>query len=96
MAGSWKAHSQRKWTASKIEQEFETLLTDNGFMIVGIKEHQTLTDYKIEKDGIFQDYRVYHNGAISAKSHFDGFLRFWEIRVQHEQLKAQYEQESNL
>ena len=96
MADSWKAPQNRKWEISKIEQEFEKLLADNGFTIVGIKEHQTLTDYKIGKDGIFQDYRVYHNGAVSAKSHFDGFLRFWEIRVQYEQLKAQYEQESNL
>ena len=96
MADSWKAPSQRKWTASKIEQEFEKLLTDNGFMIIGIKEHQTLTDYKAGKDGIFQDYRLYHNGTISAKDHFNGFMRFWDIRVQYDQLKAQYEQDSNL
>ena len=96
MADSWKAPNQRKWDASKTELEFEKLLADNGFMVVGIKEHQTLTDYKIGKDGVFQDYRLYHTGTVSAKDIYEGFLRFYEIRVQYEKLKAQYEQDSTL
>lgn len=96
MADSWKAPQNRKWEASASEKKFEQLLADNGFMVVGIKECQTLTDYKIGKDGVFQDYRLYHEGSVSAEDHYKGFLRFWEIRVQYEQLKAQYEQNSNL
>ena len=96
MADTWKALSQRKWDASKTEKEFEQILTDNGFIIVGIKEYTTMTDYKAGKDGVFQDYRLYHNGTVSAKEHFKGFISFFNIRKEYEELKAKYEQKHNL
>jgi len=80
---TWTPLENRKWNASKIELEFEKLISDNGFMIVG-------------KDGIFQEFMIYHTGQVSAKELFDGFLRFYNIRKQYEELKAEYEQEHNL
>ena len=96
MADTWKPLNKRKWDASKIELEFEKLVSDNGFMIVGIKEYKTQTNYHIGKDGIFQEFMIYHTGQVSAKDLFDGFLRFYDIRKQYEELKRQYEQENNL
>ena len=96
MADSWKPLQDRKWEASKMEADFIKLVEENGFAVVGIKEHTTQTNYKIGKDGIFQDYMIYHNGGVSAQSHFDTFMRFFNIRVEYEKLKAEYDQESNL
>ena len=96
MADSWKAPQNRKWDANLVEQKFEKLLADNGFIVVGIKEYKTQTNYKIGKDGIFQEFMVYHTGTVSAEELYKGFLNFYDIRVQYEKLKAQYDQESNL
>ena len=96
MADSWKAPNQRKWEASKIELEFEKLLSDNEFIVVGIKEYKTQTNYLIGKNEIFQEFTIYHTGKVSAKELFSGFLRFYDIRWQYEELKKKYEQENNL
>lgn len=93
---TWTPLESRKWNASKIELEFEKLISDNGFMIVGIKEYKTQTNYHIGKDGIFQEFMIYHTGQVSAKELFDGFLRFYNICKQYEELKAEYEQKHNL
>lgn len=84
----WVTPDKRKWEANKIEIAFEHLLADNGFKVLGIKEYTAQTDYQIEKDGIIQEYVVYHTGKISAKELYEGFLRFYDIRKQYEELKA--------
>ena len=96
MDKNWKPVSKRKWDANKVELEFEKLISVNGFTVVGIKEYKTQTNYCIEKDGVSQEFMIYHTGQVSAKDLFDGFLRFYDIRKQYEELKRQYEQENNL
>lgn len=96
MADSWKPLSDRKWDASKVEEDFIELVEADGFAIVGIKEYATQTNYKIGKGGVFQDYMIYHSSETTGKSHYDTFLRFFNIREEYEKLKAQYDQDSNL
>lgn len=93
---SWVPLSDRKWDPSKVETDFIKLVENAGYMIVGIQEFSGQTNYKIGKDGIWQDFTIYHTNNVKAEELYDTFVRFFDIRVQYEQLKAQYDQQGNL
>lgn len=42
----------RKWEASKTEAYFEERLKEEGFMVKGIREYLSKTDFLLEKDGM--------------------------------------------
>lgn len=44
--------SERKWEASNTEKRFEQLLAEHGYVVVGIKEYISKTEYLIFRDGI--------------------------------------------
>ena len=84
----WK--TERTWTPSSVEKGFEKRLAENGFNIIGIREYQSKTDYKIEKDGIVQEYGLFHGGG-TAKSNYDCFVMFYNTKVEYEKMKRDME-----
>ena len=86
----WKL--TRKWEPSKVEVKFEELLKDNGFILVGIKEYSSLTDYLIEKDSIQTTFRINHTDKITGKKCYENFLRSYQISKDHEETKKIFAQ----
>lgn len=91
MADSWRPLQDRKWEASKLETDFLKLVERGGYIVVGIKEYQEFADYKIGKEGVFQDFRVFHTNGVKADDIFNTFERFYNIRVEYEKMLAEYE-----
>lgn len=85
----WK--TERTWTPSSTEKNFEKRLAENGFAVIGIREYQTKTDYKIEKDGIVQEYSLVHRAEGTGKGNYDCFVMFYNTRVEYERLKKAVE-----
>lgn len=82
---------KRKWNPTTEETVFETLLNDNGFEIVSIKEHATKTDFLISKNGIIQEYSFQLNGKTGQKN-FEAFVAFYNIRAENERIKKLIEE----
>lgn len=89
MRKTWS--TERQWEISNAELFFEKLLKENGFLVIGIKEYQSKTDYLIEKDGTECEFSFPHidNKKNRVKLCYDNFVRFYGIKVEYEKLKIQ-------
>ena len=83
----WVKPDERKWDKVSVEDRFEKILATNGFIITGIREHLSFTEYLIQKDGIEQEYRLYLNSSTNANMHYRSFLQFYQTRVEYEAIK---------
>ena len=79
--------TERKWDKHPREERFEQLLADNGFTVLGIREYQSKTDYLIEKDGIKQEYALWHTNKSSALQNYKCFEMFYNTRVEYENMR---------
>lgn len=79
---------ERKWEKNPAETEFEHLLNENGFVVLGIREYVSKTEYLIEKDDFKCEYYVYH--VDEKKSHgrtcYKNFVNYFKITKEHYKL----------
>lgn len=76
-----KNFKPREYEATKWEAEFEKLLNDNGFEIVGVCEYVTLTDYLIKKDNVEVNWRV-HKDTFNVEKFYESFVDYFNTRKQ--------------
>lgn len=90
-----KWYTERKWESNGLEIEFEKLLKENGFNVVGLKEYMSKTDYLIEKDGIRCEFTIQHidNKKRRATLCYKNFIEYYNIKVEYERLKSQVEKQ---
>lgn len=79
---------ERKWEKNPAEIEFERLVKENGFVVLGVREYVSKTEYLIEKDNYKCEYAVHH--VDTKKSHgiecYKNFVRYFEITKEHHEM----------
>ena len=85
MKKQWKTEKGKY--PSKEQINFENLLKENGYEILGAKEYSTKTDYLITKDGTEIEHSIEHVGKDASKAHFSTLQRRFEVKREVEELR---------
>lgn len=76
----------RKWERSKAEKTFEDMLSENSYEIVGYREYQSKTEYKIIKDNIVVEWAIHHIPNIDINGIFKSFEHYYRLSTEYSKL----------
>lgn len=92
-----KWQTERKWNHSRTETWFETYAKASGFKIKAYKEAQEFTDYRLEKEDVEIEFRIWHELPDSKKRGFECYKsveEYFNIKKEYEELKTRFEMQN--
>lgn len=82
-----KMTTTRKWTPTDREVQFEKVLLNNGFNILGYREYCSHTDFVLEKDGTELEFRFAHEHDVPVADCIKTVIQYYNIKKEYETLK---------